>query len=86
VTPFDVSVGPGATVTQASITVKPDDAKKAKLTGDFTTQKIEFSMALISKDAPNTPIATKEVLYGTGNLTPAPAKKPAPAKAGSAKH
>lgn len=87
VTPFDVSVGPGATATQASITVKPDDAKKARLTGDFTTQKIEFSMALISKDAPNTPIATKEVLYGTGNLTPAPAKKPAPpAKGGSAKH
>jgi hypothetical protein len=91
VTPFDVSVEPGATSTQASITVKPDDVKKAKLTGDFTTQKIEFSVALVSKDAPNSPIVTKQVIYGTGNLTPtpvsAPAKKPTVApNGGNAKH
>jgi hypothetical protein len=87
VTPFDVTVASGATPTQAQISVTPDDVKKAKVSGDFTTQKLELSIAMISKDAPNSPIATKQVLYGTGNLTPAPAKKPAAApKGGNAKH
>ncbi len=71
VTPFDVTVASGATPTQAQISVTPDDVKKAKVTGDFTTQKLELSIALISKDTPNTPFATKQVIYGTGKITSA---------------
>jgi hypothetical protein len=88
VTTFDVPVDSGSNSTQAQITIKPDDAKKVNVTGsstDFTTKKLELSILLISKDAPNSPFATKQVIYGTGNLpsTPpiAPATKPAPANA-----
>jgi hypothetical protein len=76
VTSFDVPVDSGATTIQAQVTVKPDDVMKAKITGDFTAQKLELSLALISKAAPNAPIATEQVIYGSGK-TPAPAKKPA---------
>jgi hypothetical protein len=85
VTAFDVSVEPGATATQARITLKPDDVKKAKVTGDFTTQKLTLSVALIPKDALNTPIVTKQVLFGTGNVAAAaspPKKTTPPAKGG----
>jgi hypothetical protein len=72
VTPFDVSVDQGATVSQAQVTITAEDVKKAKISGDFATQKLELSISLLSKDAPNTPIATKQVLYGTGNITATP--------------
>jgi hypothetical protein len=72
VTAFDVSVDPGPTAGQAQVTLKQDDVKKGKISGDFTTQKLELSIALISKDSPNVPIATKQVLYATGNVIAAP--------------
>jgi len=83
VTPFDVSVDPGSTATQALVTVKPEDMKKAKVTGDFSTQKLEFSVALISKDAPNVPLVAKQLLYGTGNVAVA-SSPPKTAKGGKA--
>lgn len=76
VTAFDVAVDPGATPTQAQVTVKADDIKKANISGDFSTQKLELSVALISKDAPNAPIMTKQLLYLTKNAAPASAATP----------
>jgi hypothetical protein len=76
ITAFDVAVGPGAAPTQTQVTVKPDDIRKANISGDFSTQKLELSVALISKDAPNAPIMTKQLLFVTKNATPAAAETP----------
>jgi hypothetical protein len=71
VTPFKIAVDQGATASQAQVTMTTANVKSGNISGDFTSQNLELSISLISKKAPNTPVVTKQVLYGTGKVAAA---------------